>query len=173
MCPGRTKVLAPQVGLEPTTLRLTVAAGSITTNGCDCLRIIENKALTFILSRTRSLSITAIFYQGSFAFPFDLLRVPAQPSGLSTRHRHGRLWCLALERRSQSSPTSCECMNQFLARWVAAEPNIRESLRLPALGARVPLTRRRLGLQCYMLKGWPEEVGATRKSLRRACRNIE
>jgi hypothetical protein len=37
--------LAPQVGLEPTTLRLTVAVASFTAGGCDCLRSVETPCL--------------------------------------------------------------------------------------------------------------------------------
>jgi hypothetical protein len=39
----------PQVGLEPTTLRLTVAAASFDAGCCDCLRSAENPV--FILLR--------------------------------------------------------------------------------------------------------------------------
>jgi hypothetical protein len=39
----RGQLMAPQVGLEPTTLRLTVAAGTIATGCCRCLLITENR----------------------------------------------------------------------------------------------------------------------------------
>src|SRR5262249_61878186 len=64
-------LLAPQVGFEPTTLRLTVAAASIDAGCCDCLPSTEARANQGFGAHARLLGITAIFYWGSFAFPFD------------------------------------------------------------------------------------------------------
>jgi hypothetical protein len=53
--------LAPQVGLEPTTLRLTVAAGGFTTVRCDCLLSAETRANSSLRGLAGLLSIAAIF----------------------------------------------------------------------------------------------------------------
>ena len=76
---GLLKFGSSQVGLEPTTLRLTVAAASITAGCCDCLWSAEVPYLQGSGQYRRLLPFTTLFYVGSFAFPFDLANLCYHP----------------------------------------------------------------------------------------------
>ena len=61
--------MAPQVGLEPTTLRLTVAGKPISTDDCGCIRSARNGRLSGVPRSIRVRPFTSVCCSGSPVFP--------------------------------------------------------------------------------------------------------
>jgi hypothetical protein len=59
------KEMAPQVGLEPTTLRLTGGAEPFSTDYCGCIQVPQTTCSRGFQNNMRLLPITATFCQGS------------------------------------------------------------------------------------------------------------